>query len=105
MMGVIVGIDRLGLKTSYRVKLLDRRRAQTSKRAEDRTLDFRDLCVLDRIDQRVLRLCRVVLQLLCGVLLTEGSNLVEVHLEVVRHLLRKVILGGRRHAGRSDEEE
>jgi len=39
----------------------------------------------------------VVLQLLRSVLLPEGRDLVEVHLQVVRHLLRQLILRGLAH--------
>ena len=40
VMGIIVGIDGLRLKTSDRVKLLDRRCAKTCQRTEDCSFDL-----------------------------------------------------------------
>merc|ERR1719316_1065231 len=40
----------------------------------------------------VLGLGSMILELLCGIFLTEGSNLVEVHLQIMGHFLGEVIL-------------
>merc|ERR1719171_1418897 len=92
---VVVGVDRLRLEAGDGIELLDRRGTEPSERTEDCTLDLRNLGVLDGVDEGVLRVRRVVLQLLRRVLLAERCNLVEVHLEVVRHLLRQSILRSR----------
>ena len=84
---VVVRVDGLRLEARDGVELLDGGRTQTRQRAEDRALDLSDLSVLHRVHERVLRLGRVVLELLRRVLLAEGRDLVEVHLQVVRHLL------------------
>ena len=64
-------------------KLLDRRRTQPGQGTEDSALDLRHLSVLHRVDEGVLRLCRVVLQLLGRVLLAKRRDLVEIHLQIV----------------------
>merc|ERR1719446_1546261 len=92
VMCIIVRIDRLRFKTGNRVKLLDSRCAKASQCTEHRTFDLRNFGILNRVHQCVLGLCGVVLEFLRGVLLTEWSNLVEVHLKVVRHLFGKLIL-------------
>merc|ERR1719171_1221262 len=98
VMRIVVRINGLSLKARNRVEFFDSRCAKARKRAEHCTLDLRHLGVLHGINQRVLRLCSVVLELLRSVLLTEWRNLVEVHLKIVGHLLRQVILR-RRHMG------
>ena len=69
---IVVGVDRLGLQTRDGVELLDRRGAEPGQGPEHRPLDLRHLRVLHGVHKRVLRLRRVVLQLLGGVLFTEG---------------------------------
>merc|ERR1719272_2279331 len=103
MMGIVVSVDRLGLQPRDGVELLDGRRAEPGERAEHGALDLGDLRVLHGVDERVLRLRRVVLELLRRVLLAEGRDLVEVHLEVVCHLLGEVVLRGGRGAGEEEE--
>merc|ERR1719305_1820413 len=91
-MRVIVCIDGLRLQTSDSIELLNSGRTQASQCAEHRTLDLGHLCVLNCIDQGVLGLRGVVLQFLRGVLFPKWSNLIEVHLQVMCHLLRELIL-------------
>mmetsp|Transcript_1295 Transcript_1295/g.4015 ORF Transcript_1295/g.4015 Transcript_1295/m.4015 type:complete len:253 (+) Transcript_1295:51-809(+) len=93
---IIVGVDGLRLQPRDGVKFLDGCCPEPRKGTEDRPLDLRDLRVLHGVHERVLRLRGVVLQLLGGVLLAEGRDLVEVHLQVVRHLLGQVVFGGAR---------
>jgi len=95
VVSIVVRVDGLRLQASDRVELLDRRRAEARQRTEHGTLDLCHLRVLHRINERVLRLGGVVLELLRRVLLTERGNLVEVHLQIVRHLLSQLILRGR----------
>merc|ERR1719160_987445 len=92
MVGIIVRIDCLRFKPGDGIKFLDRGSAQTSQRSEDSPLDLCDLCVLHSVDQGVLGLCGMVLELLGRVFLTEGRNLVEIHLQIMCHLLGEVIL-------------
>merc|ERR1719453_1284453 len=87
VVGVVVRIDGLGFEASDGVELLDRRRTKPGKSTEDRPLDFRNLCILHGVHERVLRVRGVVLQLLRGVFLPERRNFVKVHLQIVRHLL------------------
>merc|ERR1719264_1214033 len=91
---IIVSVDRLRLQPSNRVKLFDGCSAQPGQRPKDCSLDLCHLCVLHCIHQRVLSLRRVVLQFLCCVLLAKRGNLVEIHLEVMGHLLGQIILWG-----------
>ena len=88
---IIVCIDGLSFKTRNGVELLDGSRAEPRKRPEDGTLDLSNLGVLHSVDERILRLRRVILQLFRSVLFAERSNLVEVHFEIMRHLLCEVI--------------
>merc|ERR1719160_256464 len=92
MVGIIVRIDCLRFKPGDGIKFLDRGSAQTSQRSEDSPLDLCDLCVLHSVDQGVLGLCGMVLELLGRVFLTKWSDLIEVHLQVMRHFLGKLIL-------------
>merc|ERR1719310_301647 len=94
VVGIIVGVDGLSLQACDGVKLLDGRGTQAGQRPEDRALDLSHLRILDGVDEGVLRLGRVVLELLGRVLLAEWRNLVEVHLQVVGHLLGQVVLRG-----------
>ena len=64
----------LRLEAGDGVELLDRRGAEARQGAEDRALDLRHLGVLDGVDEGVLRLRRVVLQLLGRVLLAWGAT-------------------------------
>merc|ERR1719263_1985639 len=91
-MRIIVSIDRLSLQTGNRVKLLDGGSTQTSECPEHGSLNLSDLSILNGIDKSVLGLGCMILQLLGSVLLAERSNLVEVHLEVMCHLLGKFVL-------------
>merc|ERR1719263_9757 len=93
MMRIIVCIDGLGLQPGNGVKLLDGRRAKACERAEHCSLNLCNLRVLYCVHKCVLCLSCMVLQLLRRVLLTKRSDFVEVHLEIMRHLLRKFILG------------
>merc|ERR1719367_1459178 len=95
MMSIIVRVDGLRFKPGDGIELLDCGCAQPRQGSEDGTLYLRNLGVLYRVHEGVLRLCRVVLQLLCGVLLAERGDFVEVHFEVVRHLLRKLVFRSR----------
>merc|ERR1719230_1517401 len=92
VVSIVVCIDGLGLQACNSVELLDRGSTQAGQCPEDSTLDLCDLCVLHCIDEGILRLCCMVLEFLGGVLLTERSDLVEVHLEVVSHLGGELIL-------------
>merc|ERR1719198_1223444 len=92
VMGVIVCVNGLGFESSNGVELLDGGSTQAGERPEDSALDLRDLCILHGIDQGVLSLGGMVLQLLCCVLFAERSDLIEIHLEVVCHLFRKLVL-------------
>merc|ERR1719231_2237545 len=67
MMRVVIGINGLCLQTRNCIELLDRCCSEASQGTEDRTLDLCNLCVLDSIDDSILRLRRVILQLLGGV--------------------------------------
>merc|ERR1719171_2449715 len=87
-----VCIDGLRFKACNGIELLDCRSTETCKSPENSTLDLCDLCVFHGINQCVLGLGGMVLQLLCGIFLAEGGNLVEIHFEVVSHLLGKFIL-------------
>merc|ERR1719313_1929849 len=104
---IIVRVDRLCLEARDRVELLDSRRAKARQRTEHCTLNLRHLGVLHGINQRVLRLRSVVLELLRSVLLSEGRNLVEVHLQIMSHLLRQIVLGGaqRRRGGAREKSK
>mmetsp|Transcript_68621 Transcript_68621/g.196816 ORF Transcript_68621/g.196816 Transcript_68621/m.196816 type:complete len:351 (+) Transcript_68621:138-1190(+) len=89
---VVVGVDRLRLQAGDRVELLDGRCAQLRQGPKHRALNLGDFGVLDGINQSVLGLRGMVLQLLGGVLLAKRRDLVEVHLEIVRHLLSELVL-------------
>merc|ERR1719482_1412643 len=92
VMRIIVSIDRLSFEPGNRVKLLDGGGTQTSECPEHGSLDLSDLSILDGIDKSVLGFRCMILQLLGSVLLAERSNLIEVHLKIMRHLLGKFIL-------------
>jgi len=87
VVSVIVSIDGLGLEAGDGVELLDGGGTEPGQSTEHGTLDLSDLSVLDGIDEDILGVLGVVLELLGGVLLSERSDLVEVHLQVVGHLL------------------
>jgi len=101
---IVVGVDRLGLQTRDGVELLDRRSTEPGQRPEHRPLDLRHLGVLHCVHQGVLGLRRVVLELLRSVLLAEGRDLVEVHLQVVRHLPRQFVLRSLLYTLREDSK-
>merc|ERR1719198_442350 len=92
VVGIVVCVNGLRLKASNCIKLLDSRCAQPCQCSEHSALDLGDFCVFHSVDEGVLCLGGVILELLCGILLTEGRNLVEIHLEVMCHLLGKLIL-------------
>merc|ERR1719272_1569156 len=87
----------MGFEARNRVELFDGCRTQPCQGTENSTLDLCNLSILNSINKRVLCLCCVILQFLGSVLLAEWRNLVEVHLQVVRHFLSKLIFW-RRHA-------
>merc|ERR1719359_2505893 len=89
---IIVGIDGLCFQTCDGIKFLNGGGAQTCQRSEHCSFDLGHLRVLHCIHKGVLSLCRMVLQLLCCIFLTKGRDLVEVHLEIVGHLLGQFIL-------------
>merc|ERR1719440_1224908 len=89
---IIVGINCLSLETSYGIKLLDGCGTQTRQGTEHSTLDLCHLCILHCIYQCVLGLRSVVLEFLGCVLFTKRCDLVEVHLQVVSHLLCQLVL-------------
>jgi len=88
---IVVCIDCLSFQPGNRVELLDRGCTQTGQSAEDGAFDLSHLRILNCVNQCVLSLCGVVLQFLRGVFFPERSNLVEVHLQIVRHLLRQIV--------------
>merc|ERR1719375_2607545 len=88
---IIVCIDCLSLEASNSIELLDGSCTKPCQCTEDGTLDLGHLCVLNSIDKSVLGLRCVVLQLLCGIFLPKGCNLVEVHLKIVCHFLCQLI--------------
>mmetsp|Transcript_66431 Transcript_66431/g.192510 ORF Transcript_66431/g.192510 Transcript_66431/m.192510 type:complete len:237 (+) Transcript_66431:2-712(+) len=92
MVRIVVRVDGLRLEPGDGIELLDRRRAEAGQGAEHGALDLGDLGVLHGIHEGILRLRRVVLELFGGVLFAEWCDLVEIHLEIVRHLLRQVVL-------------
>merc|ERR1739848_778510 len=61
MMGIIVCVDGLCLKTSNRIEFLDGGCTQTCQCTENCTLDLSHLCVLDCVDESILGLGRMVL--------------------------------------------
>merc|ERR1740130_1081355 len=89
---VVVSIDGLSFETSDRIKFFDGGSAQPSECPEHGPLNFCNLGVLHGVDECVLCLCGVVLQLLGGVLFAERRDFVEVHFQIVRHLLCQLIL-------------
>merc|ERR1719231_929646 len=91
-MRIVVGVNGLGLQTRDGIELLNGSSSETRQGTEDCALDFRNLSILHRIDQGVLSLRSVILQFFRCVLLAEWSDLVEVHFQIMRHLLRKIIL-------------
>merc|ERR1719446_235568 len=93
MMSVIVGINGLSLETSNGVELFDGGGSQACESTEDGPFDFRNFCILNSVNKGVLGLGCMVLKLLGSVLFAKWCDLVEVHLEVVSHFLRELILG------------
>merc|ERR1719336_1208992 len=93
MVRIVVGVDGLRLQPGDGIKLFYGRGSQARQGPEHCTLNFCNFCILNSIHKGVLSLCRMILQLLGSVLLPERGNLVEIHLEIVSHLLREVILG------------
>merc|ERR1719327_2256285 len=92
MMGIVVRVNRLRFKPSDGVKLLDGSCTQPSQSPEDSPLNLRNFCVLNRIHERVLCLGSMILQLFGCILFAKGRDLVEVHFQVMGHLLSKLIL-------------
>ena len=74
---IVVRINGLRLEACDRVELLDSRSAKPRERTKNRTLDLRNLCVLDGIHEGVLRVRGVVLQLLRRILLADGAILLK----------------------------
>merc|ERR1719243_267037 len=92
VMCIIVSIDGLSFEPGNSVKFLNRGGTQTSECPEHGSLNLSDLSILNGIDKRVLGFRCMILQLLGSVLLAERSNLIEVHLQVMSHLFRELIL-------------
>jgi len=88
---IIVCVDGLSLQARNGVELLDCCSAQTCERSKNSSFDFRNLSILDCVHKGVLRLGSMVLELLRCVLLAKWGNLVEIHFQVMCHLLSKVI--------------
>merc|ERR1719189_456001 len=104
MMSVVVCVDGLGFQTRDRIELLDGRGTQSCQRTEHCTLDLCNLGIFDSVYEGVLGACSVVLQLLRCVLLPEWCDLVEIHLQVMSHFLRQLVLG-RHHHGDGQAEQ
>merc|ERR1719321_1988051 len=83
VMSIVVRINRLSFKTRNCIELFNRGCSQTSQCTEHCTLNFCYFCILHSVNQGVLGLGSVILELLCSILLTEGCDLVVVHLKVV----------------------
>merc|ERR1719183_1899734 len=90
-MRVVIGVDGLSFQASYGIKLLDGGRSQACERTEYSTFDFCHLCILHGIYEGILCLCRMVLQLFGGVFFAEWCDFVEIHFQIVRHLLGQVV--------------
>merc|ERR1719263_1550272 len=99
VVGIVVGIDGLGLKACNGVKLLDGSRTKTCQCTEHCPLDLCDLSILHCIHQCVLGLGGLVLQFSCSVLLAERGNLVEVLLGRFCLLRSLYLLNGRCNGG------
>merc|ERR1719272_681888 len=100
VVGIIVGINSLRLEAGNCVKLLDGGCTKARQGTEDCAFNLGNLSILHCVNKRVLSLRGVVLQLLGRVLLSERSDLVEVHLQVIGHFLCELILrsrGGSNH--------
>merc|ERR1719449_396390 len=91
MMSVVVSIDGLRLKARNRIEFLDGGSTQPSESPKNCTFDLCDLSVLNCIHQGVLSFCCMVLKLLGRVFFTKRSDLVEIHLQIVRHLLGELV--------------
>mmetsp|Transcript_22480 Transcript_22480/g.36983 ORF Transcript_22480/g.36983 Transcript_22480/m.36983 type:complete len:237 (-) Transcript_22480:55-765(-) len=91
VMRVIVCINSLRLKACDGVELLDGCGTKPGESPEHGALDLSYLRILHSVHERVLRLRSMVLELLRGVLLSERGNLVEVHLQIMCHLLCEII--------------
>merc|ERR1719217_1806955 len=61
-------------------------------RTENCPLNFRDLGILDSINEGNLGFRRMILQFLGCVFFSERRDFIEVHLQVMSHLLRQIIL-------------
>merc|ERR1719321_1775964 len=94
VVSIIVCINGLRLEACNCVKLLNSGSAEPRQSAKHSTFDLCNFGVFDSIDEGVLSLGCVILKLLGCILFTEGCDLVEIHLEVVGHLFRKLILRG-----------
>merc|ERR550537_641677 len=92
VVSIVVRIDGLCLQARDCVEFLDCGSTETSQSAENSTFNLCNLRVFNGIYKSVLGLGSVVLELLGSVLLTKGRNLIEVHLQIVCHLLGKLIL-------------
>merc|ERR550525_2272323 len=92
MVCIVVRINGLRLKARYGVKLFDSCRTKARQGSENSTLNLCNLSVLHSIHEGVLSFCCMVLQLFGSVLLAERRDLVEIHLQVMGHLLCKFVL-------------
>merc|ERR1740117_881827 len=100
---IVVGINGLGLKTCDSIELLNRGSAQASESTKYSPLDFGNLRIFNCVDKGILGLSRMVLKLFGRVLFAEGGDLVEIHLQIVGHLLGQLILRSSR--GRTENDE
>merc|ERR1719232_899860 len=83
VVSVIVCIDSLRFQTSDGIEFLDRCGTKSCERAKDSSLDFRNFCVFYGVYECILRFSSMILQFLCCIFLSEGSDFVEVHFKVM----------------------
>mmetsp|Transcript_38162 Transcript_38162/g.69620 ORF Transcript_38162/g.69620 Transcript_38162/m.69620 type:complete len:222 (+) Transcript_38162:146-811(+) len=88
---IVVGVDGLRFKAGDRIELFDCGSTQTRQGPKDGPFDLSHFGVLHGIHKRVLCLRGMILELLGGVLFAERSNLVEIHFQVMCHLLCEII--------------
>jgi len=105
VVSVIVSIDGLGLEPGDGIELFDGGSSEPGEGTEHGTLDLSNLSVLDGVDEDVLGVLGVVLEFLGGVFLTERSDLVEVHFQIVGHLRGQLsLLGEERGRGGNEPD-
>merc|ERR1719316_1344474 len=104
-MRIVVSVNCLGFKTSDSIKLLDGCSTKPGQCAKDSTFDLSDLGVFYSVHQGILSLGSMILEFFGCVFFAKRCNLVEVHLQVVRHLFRKLILWSPGPRKRQEEKE